>query len=155
MKAVIIGVGNEYRRDDGIGPAVADRIGRRALPDVEVITTDGEPTRVLDAWTDKDIAVVIDAAVLRDPTPGRVHRMAVDDLPDDKPARSSHGLGIPEAVELAKALDRLPGRLVFYTVEITETGYSPGLSTPVAAAIAPVIAAVLQELSLGVTEKSS
>lgn len=147
MTAVVIGVGNEYRRDDGVGPAIAERIRILRLPDVQVVTTDGEPTRVLDAWTGKDIAVVIDAAVLRDPTPGRVHRMAVDDLPGGNPAHSSHGLGIPEAVELARALDRLPGRLVFYTVEISETGYGPGLSTPVTAAIAPVTAAVLRELA--------
>jgi hydrogenase maturation protease len=144
MKTVVIGVGNDYRRDDGIGPAVAERIRRLDLPDVQVVTTDGEPTRVLDAWTGADLAVVIDAAVVADPIPGRSHRLTM--VPDGGPANSSHGLGVPEAVELAKALDRMPRRLVFYTVEITETGFGTGLSDSVSAAIPSITTAVLREM---------
>jgi hydrogenase maturation protease len=144
--SVVIGVGNEFRRDDGVGPAVAERVRSLGLPGVQVVTNDGEPARVLEAWTGADIAVVIDAAVLRDPTPGHVHRMDVDGLPGAAAAHSSHGLGIPEAVELARALDRMPDRIVFYTVEVSETGFGTGLSAPVAAAVPAVAAAVLREL---------
>jgi hydrogenase maturation protease len=146
MTAVVIGVGNPYRHDDGVGPAVADEV-RRVEPRVRVVTTDGEPTRMIDTWAGADVAVVVDAVVVRDPTPGRVHRLSVTDLPGVTSVGSSHGLGIPEAVELAKALDRMPRRLVFFTVEITETGYGPGLSAPVAAAVPVVTAAVLRELA--------
>lgn len=149
MTAVVIGVGNPYRRDDGIGPAVAEAVGRLRHPRIRVVTTDGEPSRLLDAWTGTDLAVVIDAAVLRDPTPGRVHRLPVGGLPGGATTSSSHGLGIPEAVELARALDRLPGRLVFYTVEVAETGFGTGLSAEVAAAIPSITDAVLAELAAG------
>jgi hydrogenase maturation protease len=146
---VVIGVGNPYRRDDGVGPAVAEEIGRLGLPGTCVVVTDGEPSRLLDAWTGTDVAVVVDAALLRDPAPGRVHRLPVEGLPGGVAASSSHGLGIPEAVELARALDRLPARLVFYTVEIDEAGYGTGLSAPVAAAVPSVVDAVLAELAPG------
>ncbi|MFI7680112.1 hydrogenase maturation protease [Actinophytocola sp. NPDC049390] len=148
MNAVVIGVGNEYRRDDGIGPAVAARVADVRGPGVRVVITDGEPARLLDAWTGTDVTVVVDAVVVRDPSPGRVHRLTVDALPEGQAVPSSHGMGIPEAVELARALNRLPGRLVFYTVEIGDTGYGTGLSAPVAAAVGPVTAAVLRELSV-------
>lgn len=147
MTAVVIGVGNEYRRDDGVGPAVAARFTSLRVPDVRVVVTDGDPARLLDAWTGMALAVVVDAVVVRAPSPGRVHRLTVDALPNSGAASSSHGLGVPEAVELARALDRLPGRLVFYTVEISETGYGIGLTAPVAAAVATVTTAVLRELS--------
>lgn len=147
MTSVVIGVGNSYRRDDGVGPAVAERIDRLGLPGVRVVVTDGEPSRLLDAWTGTDVAVVVDAAVLREPTPGRIHRLPVGSLPGTTTTSSSHGLGIPEAVELARALDRLPGRLVFYTVEVADTGYGTGLSTAVAASVPSVTEAVLHELA--------
>ena len=147
MSAVVIGVGNEYRRDDGVGPAVAAQISCLRLPDVRAVVTDGDPARLLDAWTGMAVAVVVDAVVVRDPSPGRVHRLTVDALPGGGTANSSHGLGIPEAVELARALGRLPGRLVFYTVEISETGYGIGLSSPIATAVNTVTTAVLRELS--------
>ncbi|TDV44135.1 hydrogenase maturation protease [Actinophytocola oryzae] len=149
MTAVVIGVGNEYRRDDGIGPAVAERLRRHVPPGVEVVTTDGEPARVLDAWTGRHTAVVVDAVVCTGSTPGRVHRLAVDEIPRGTKENSSHGLGIPEAVELARALDRLPVHLVLYTVEVTDTGYGTGLSPPVASAIPDIVAAVLAELTPG------
>lgn len=147
MNAVVIGVGNEFRRDDGVGPAIAERVAREHRPGVRVVLTDGEPARLLDAWRDADVAVVVDAVVVRHPEPGHVHRLTVDALPGGGTAGSSHGLGIPEAVELARALDRLPGRLVFFTVEISETGYGTGLSAAVAAAVDPVAVAVVREIS--------
>lgn len=147
MTGVLVGIGNEYRQDDGVGLVVADQIQRRDLTDVRVVTTDGEPSRMIEAWSGADVAVVVDAVKLADPTPGRVHRMLVDDLPGHVSAASSHGLGVPEAVELARVLDRLPGRLVLYTVEVLETGFGVGLSDPVAAAVPDLVDAVLRELA--------
>ena len=146
MNAVVIGVGNEYRRDDGVGPAIAAAVADKRAPGIQVVVTDGEPARLLDAWHGAEVAVVVDAVVVRHPDPGHVHRLTVDALPGGGTAGSSHGLGIPEAVELARALGRLPERLVFFTVEIGDIGYGTGLSAPVAAAVAPVAAAVLREL---------
>ncbi len=143
---VVIGVGNEFRHDDGVGLAVAERVRGQAPPGVLVVMTDGEPTRMLDAWVGSTVAVVVDAVLLREPTAGRVHRMAVDGVPGARPATSSHGLGLPDAVELGRALDRMPGRLVLYTVEVADTGYGVGLSGPVAAAVPELVAAVLREL---------
>jgi hydrogenase maturation protease len=68
-RRIVIGVGNEYRRDDGFGPLViAELSARRArdprLADVGLCACDGEPTRLLDLWTGADLAVVVD--VVRD-----------------------------------------------------------------------------------------
>ena len=48
---VVIGIGNSFRRDDGVGLAVADEIAKRGLADVRVVTAIGEPRAILDAWT--------------------------------------------------------------------------------------------------------
>lgn len=145
MTGVVLGVGNEFRQDDGVGVAVAAEVQGRGLPDVRVFTIDGEPSRMIDAWSGADVAVVVDAVKVRDPVPGRVHRMVVDDLPGHVSATSSHGLGVPEAVELARALDRLPGRLVLYTVEVDATGFGVGLTAPVAVVVRALADTVVRE----------
>ncbi|SHF70268.1 hydrogenase maturation protease [Streptoalloteichus hindustanus] len=142
--AVVIGVGNEFRRDDGVGLAVVSRV-RPLLPrGVRVVGTDGEPSRLLDAWRGVRLAVVVDAATAEPARPGRVHHSAVNRLPGGP--TSSHGMGLPEAVELARALDGLPERLVVLTIEVADVGFGLGLSPPVARAVPEVAETVLREV---------
>ena len=78
---MVIGVGNPSRRDDGVGWVVAAAAGRRLGETVDIRLCDGDPARLLDAWTDVELAVVVDAmrsgaAARRDPRRrgGRGHR---------------------------------------------------------------------------------
>ena len=45
----VIGVSNEFRRDDGAGLAAVARLRDRASPGVALVLTDGEPTRLIEA----------------------------------------------------------------------------------------------------------
>ena len=147
---VVIGVGNEFRRDDGAGPAVIARLQGLAPPGVRLMVTDGEPTRLIDAWTGAALAVVVDAVRAEPPDPGRIHRFVVDQ-PGAGTGRgaSSHGLGLDDAIALAAALDRMPGRLVVHAIEAADLTQGPGLSPPVAAAVDTVARAVLADLNRG------
>jgi hydrogenase maturation protease len=147
-RAVVIGVGNEFRRDDGVGPAVLAELARRGGPGLALVLSDGEPTQLLDAWAGQPLAIVVDAVLCEPSTPGRLHRT---DLAGDVPVTtaSTHGLGVPDAVRLAQALDRAPGRLVILAVEAADVGFGVGLSPAVAAAVPAVIDAVLAELAPG------
>lgn len=144
--AAVIAVGNEFRRDDGVGPAVLAHLARHELAGVSFVISDGDPTQLLDAWAGRPLAVVIDAVVCSPSAPGRVHRTALSDEPYPGAASSTHGLGIPEAVRLAEALDRSPDRLIVYAVEAADVSIGLGLSPEVARAVPEVAAAVLREL---------
>ncbi len=146
MNAVVIGVGNAYRRDDGIGPVAAGAIERLGRPGVTVTVTDGEPTQLIDAWAGAELAIVIDAVLCDPAAPGRVHRTRVTELPSGAGPSSSHSLGIPEAAELAEVLDLLPERLVVYAVEVADVHFGTGLSAAVAAALPSIVDAVMHEL---------
>ncbi len=143
----MIGIGNEFRRDDGAGPAVVARLREMMPPGVALVVTDGEPTRLVEAWTGAALAVVVDAVRAEPPEPGRVHRFVLD-----RPgtgavsAASSHGLGLDDAIALALALDRMPGRLVVHAVEAADLSQGPGLTPAVAAAVPAVAAAVLADI---------
>jgi hydrogenase maturation protease len=70
-RVVVIGVGNEFRRDDGIGPEVLSRLQEHvgARPDaaagdtLALVYSDGEPASMIEAWTGASLAVVVDAIV--------------------------------------------------------------------------------------------
>lgn len=144
---MVIGVGNEFRRDDGAGPAVVTSLRGRVPPGVELVLTDGEPTRLIEAWTGAALAVVVDAIRADPPRPGRLHRFVLDQ-PLDGPVRttSSHGFGVGDAVRLAVALDRMPGRLVVHAIEADDLAHGPGLTPLVAAAVGDVARAVLTDI---------
>ena len=143
---VVIGIGNEFRRDDGAGPAVVDRLRGLVPPGVELVITDGEPTRLIEAWTGAALAVVVDAVRAEPPHPGRVHRFAVDRPGPAARTASSHGFGLDDAIALALALDRMPGRLIVHAIEAGDLAQGTGLTPPVAAAVGPVVAAILDDI---------
>jgi hydrogenase maturation protease len=153
----VIGVGHPMRGDDGVGPAVLERLASSELaerPDVALVTLDGEATRLLDAWEGADLAVVVDAAVVEaamdsvagSSRPGTIEVVEVADERDvSAPGRaaSSHGLGVVEAVRLGNVLGRLPGRLVLVTVTAGGVALGDGLSPAVARAVDEAAAAVI------------
>ena len=147
-RVVVIGVGNEFRRDDGAGPAVVTSLRGHVPPGVELVLADGEPTGLIEAWTGATLAVVVDAVRTDLPRPGQVHRFVLD-RPLAGPTRtaSSHGFGLDDAVRLALALDRMPGRLVVHAIEAADLSKGPGLTPLVAAAVDDVADAVLSDIS--------
>jgi hydrogenase maturation protease len=140
----VIGVGNVYRRDDGVGPAVAKRLRERRD---EVAVCEQEPSRLLDAWAGAELALVVDA-VASGAEPGTVHRFDASEraVPAGVFRGSTHALGVGEAIELARALGRLPGRVLVYGVEGEEFAAGDGLSPAVAAAVEPLVAELIEEV---------
>jgi hydrogenase maturation protease len=135
----VVGLGNALRGDDAVGLEVARRV-RALLPDADVIEASGEPAALLDALGDGAEEVAIGDAVWSGAAPGAVHRFdaGAAALPLASGA-STHGLGLAEAIELGRALGRLPARLVVYGIE--GQGYETGapLSPPVARAAEEVV----------------
>ena len=143
---VVIGVGNEFRRDDGAGPAVVAGLRDLAPPSVRLVVTDGEPTRLIEAWAGAALAVVVDAVRAEPPRPGRAHRFVLDRPRAMGRPASSHGLGLDDAISLAVALDRMPARLIVHAIEAADLTQGPGLTPPVAAAVRTVARAILADI---------
>ena len=146
-RAVVIGIGNEFRRDDGAGPTVVARLRGQLPDDVCLLVSDGEPARLIEAWAGAPVAVIVDAVRAEPAVPGRVHRLVLHRAgAATAPPTSSHGLGLDCAIGLARALDRMPGMLILHAVEAADVGQGTGLTPAVAAAIDTLAAAVLDDL---------
>jgi hydrogenase maturation protease len=126
---VVIGVGNPLRGDDGAGPAVAARLRGRVPPGVELRVLAGDSAELIEAWAGRRLALIADA-VRSGAAPGTVHRIEAADgeLPGLQPGSSTHGLGLAEALALARVLGRMPGAVVVFGIEgeCFEQGREPG-----------------------------
>lgn len=144
----VIGIGNEFRRDDGVGWAtialLCEREARRPLPSgTKLAQCDADPGRLISLWEGKALTVVVDACFPPAAQPGRTHRWCVapGEMPHPAAAgrQSTHGLGLAEALCLADSLGRGPGRLIVYAVEGADRSLGKGL-TPAVAAVLPFLA---------------
>jgi len=144
---LIIGLGNEYRRDDAVGLVVARRLREAAPESVRVLEESGEGAALMDSWKDADAVILIDA-VHSGAKPGTIHRFDAHTQPiATKFFRySTHAFGVAEAVELARALGRLPPRLIVYGVEGKSFEAGLGLSPEVEKAAQEVVERVLEDL---------
>jgi hydrogenase maturation protease len=148
VRRLVVGVGNAYRCDDAAALAVVGHLRRRVPAGVEVRTCEDEPARLVDELQGADVAVVVDA-VAGGAEPGTVHRFdaSVAPLPVQFFRSSTHAFSLGEAIEVARALGRLPRRLVVFGIEGESFTAGTDLSPPVEAAVLPVADAVLEELA--------
>jgi hydrogenase maturation protease len=144
----LIGIGNRFRSDDAAGLEVVRRLRLAHPPGVILIEQEGEPGSLIEAWSTADEALVIDG-VSSGSTPGKVHRFDVTDapLPAEVFNPSTHAMGLPEAVELARELDRLPGRLIVYGIEGESFEAGEGLTEPVQKTVEKLVLDLYHELT--------
>ena len=153
QRPLVIGVGNPYRRDDGVGSALVAALRRRSdAGSVQLVEEPGDLTRVLPLWRGRSLVVLVDAAVCGCDA-GTVHRAeptgAVAGAHLRTAPLSSHGLGVADAIEVARALGAAPRRLVIFGVAAADLGHGLGLSPAVAAAVGPLADAVVAEVTSG------
>lgn len=158
-RCVVIGVGNRDRGDDGLGPAAARLLREHveaarhpgfAAP--EIIEHGRDVASLILARASAEWLFLIDACV-SGAAPGTICRLDVTAA--GLPARalppgschSSHGFGLAAALELARALGRLPPHTVIYAVEASSFAAGTPLSPLLERAAAEVARRVFAELA--------
>ena len=144
---LIIGIGNRYRGDDAFGCIVVDELIGMLPSGVHGIEHDGEPAALMDCWQGAQRVVLIDA-VSSGAQAGKIFHfdLAQQALPEQFNLYSTHAFGVPQAVELARALKKLPPEIVFIGVEGECFDAGEVLSTPLLKVKEAVIAEVLNSL---------
>jgi hydrogenase maturation protease len=144
---LIAGVGNAWRGDDAAGLVAARRL-RELLPSVRVVEVGGDPAALLDAWAQAGLAIVIDAVRSGAP-PGTIHRLdpEADSAPTALRFGSTHAIGLAEAIELGRVLDRLPAQLELYGIEGACYDAGAGLTPAVARAVEALCGELCERLA--------
>jgi hydrogenase maturation protease len=135
-RPLVVGVGNAARGDDAAGLLAA-----RALGGIEL---EGDPSALIELLDGAEEAIVIDAVRSGAP-PGTVRRIDAGEQPlpaDVRSSASTHLVSLAEAIELARALGRLPPRLTVYGIEGERFDTGAPVSEPVTAAITDIVRAL-------------
>lgn len=108
----------------------------------------GDPAQLLEAWAGARRVFIADAMVSGAPV-GTVRRFdtAAGPLPAEVQLVSTHALGAGAAIEMGRALGRLPAALVVYGVEGSSFAIGTGLGPAVAAGAAEAASRIVEEIS--------
>jgi hydrogenase maturation protease len=146
---LLIGVGNEYRSDDRAGREIVRRIAAMKLNGIRTMETGGEGAALMDLLDQAHRVYVFDAA-LSGADPGTIHRIEAHHelVPSRFFHYSTHAFSVAEGIEMARAMGRLPERLILFGIEGRRFEHGTTLSEPVEKAVGVVITMVLRELTV-------
>lgn len=146
---LVLCLGNDVLRDDGVGWEIAADIARRGplAPGVEVRRSAQSGFYLLDELTGSDAAVVVDSVKTGAHPPGTVLSFPFEALRTDQ-GPSPHAVGLPTVVQLGRRSGvPLPARIHIVAVEVEDMEtVGEGLTPRVAAAVPVATAAVLAAL---------
>jgi len=136
VRVLVIGCGNRDRGDDAAGILVVRRLREKGV-DAREHSSDG--LALIDAWSTAEYVILIDTVITGAP-PGTISgAMGADAAVLRSATTSSHSFDVGSAIELARALDRMPGSLKIYGIE--GRAFEPGTEPqPVVLAAAEKVA---------------
>ena len=146
-RPLLIGAGNRWRRDDGVGGWLVEQLAEQLGDAVDTIHLSGEGAGLIDAWQGRDLVWLFDAAAPAG-HPGRLTRIAAhaEPVPAALCHHSTHRFGVGEAIEMARVLGQLPARLELVAIEGEDFGEGEGLSEAMADAAAELVVALESEV---------
>lgn len=138
---MVIGIGNEFRRDDAMGLIAVRRLRERG---VAAENHKDDPLALMDRWTMAAGVILIDA-VSSGAEAGTLHFLDVSAKPlsRERFKSSTHALGLADAVELSRALGTLPPQVYVFGIEVRDVRAGVGLSPEVEQALPVLIRGVL------------
>jgi hydrogenase maturation protease len=146
-RPLLIGVGNRDRGDDGIGVLVVESCARLLGASIVTLVAEGDLSDLALKWERDQTVVIVDAMVSGRAAGSIVRIDAVDQrLPVDERLLSSHGIGLGEAVQLARLLDRLPHRLTIFGIEARNFEQFDAITPEVRDALDDVVARITELL---------
>jgi len=143
---ILVGIGNPWRRDDGLGPSFVQEIQRRSIWKGEFRVVPGEMLMILDILESfcrsKEKIVFIDAyaCTVNEGVPSKnavtSYPIVLDRWQNLKShqiwntSMSTHGWGLAEALNMAETLGQIPEKIFILAIPGYDFNYGEGLSCP-------------------------
>ncbi len=138
-RLLVIGVGNRDRGDDAVGPIVCDLVRESDVAGVDLVVFEGAMVDLALHWQSSDDVVIIDAAEPIDHPGHTVVRDALVEPLRPPDTVSTHSIDVTAAIELARAIDRLPATLTLVGIEAMSCDHGAPLTPAVAHAAGRVV----------------
>jgi hydrogenase maturation protease len=150
MKAVVLGVGNTIRADEGVGVRVVEALERDYTLPAGVVAIDGGTSsmEMLEELSHLDFLLVIDA-ITDGKSPGTLIKLAGADVPVFfRRNLSPHGIGLSDVLAALEFMEAAPREAVILGVQPLSLELSLELTPTIAACVPPLVAQVVEELTL-------
>lgn len=166
---LVAGIGSMCRCDDAAGIIIARKLASRAPRGIDIAESSGDGSVLMELWRGRE-TVIVAGAIASDARPGTIYRFVANGAggPNGAERTSSaeraggagadeipagffippDAFGLGEAVELGRALDDLPPRLIIYGVRGKNFGHGIGISERVMAAADRVVEYILEDIEV-------
>ena len=145
---LILGVGNPFRRDDGIGPAVIARLQtENSLDSIDLLDGGTDGFALMDYMHGYEKVLIVDAVNMNAP-PGDIRMFSPQEaiLSITSDALSTHGFGVAEVIALMEKMD-MQVKMQILGIQAKDVTFGEGLSPEVEARIDDVIELVKKEVT--------
>jgi hydrogenase maturation protease len=150
-KTVIIGLGNPFLKDDGVGVRVAELLEDRfaKVPSLSIQKVSAGGLRLMEVMTGFERAIIIDALKTGCQPPGTIKRLDLDELGLSLHTSSSHDTSLACALRSGKQLGLvLPEEIMVWGIEAEEVHtFGEEMSRAVAEAVPVVVKAIEKEIA--------
>ncbi|MFZ1080311.1 MAG: hydrogenase maturation protease [Candidatus Kryptoniota bacterium] len=143
----IVGIGNRFRGDDAVGLLMVKSLSGKVGPEIKTVELEGDQTCLLKLMQTTDAMIIVDAVQSSAPA-GTMFRIdaSSEPLPQDFHAFTTHSIDSVQAIELARAMNRLPKKVIVYGITGKDYSYSEKLSPQMEESIEIVRRNILGEI---------
>ena len=145
MKTLIIGYGNQSRRDDGVGWFVLEQLAALDLPNVELETGHQLEVEAAETISRFDTVIFVDAAIPEAPEP--IQRTVV--TPNFQSHAVAHYLTPADVLSLCKTLYNREPRAVLFSIRGCDFNFGTTLSLEVEQAAREVVKQIAEIVRSG------
>ncbi len=144
---LILGVGNIYRKDDGIGPIVIEQLKKESISNVDLLNGCTDGLVMFEYLKGYKKAIIIDAARMNS-SPGEIKIFSRHDTKRNIKfdTLSTHGFGLSEALSLVEEFD-FDINITIIGIEPVDISFGEGLSKEVEEKIDFIKQAVKKQLA--------
>jgi hydrogenase maturation protease len=148
-KILVLGVGNPFRRDDGIGPAVISHLKSEwRFTDSKVDLLDGgiDGLSLIDCIEGYEKVLVVDAVDMG-AVPGEVRMFSPEEakLTIKADTLSTHGFGLAEVIALMEKLEMKPDMHII-GIQAKDVNFGEGMSPEVSSKIEEILKLIKEHL---------
>lgn len=117
--SILIGIGNIWRNDDGLGPHIVSSLLKDELKNIDIQILSGEMSKLLDLFRLYKNIYIVDAFHTGS-EPGTIFNLTFNEIKlgsSFESSVSSHGMGLWKALKMAEVLGLLPIYLEVFGIE--------------------------------------
>ena len=149
-RLLVLGMGNKFLGDDGVGLVVAEELQKllTGSQNITVELTNWGGMRIIDLLANYDKVIVIDAIKTNKYPAGHIHRFDYKQLVNSVRMVSFHDINFATAVELGKKLAiKMPDEFSIYAIEANDLySFNENLSAEVEQSVKKCIELICNEI---------